>query len=165
MALNKQRELFANEYFIDLNATQAAIRAGYSEKTAYSQGQRLLKNVEVQEYLEKLMDEKKQQLIMKQDEVLERLTRIGRREEMEYQVVTLKTKESKWVNIGTEENPSMKKQSVDTEEEKIVPIPAKLSDTNKALELLGKRYAMWTDKKEIDLTEQVVFVGEDELED
>ena len=39
---------FVDEYMIDFNATQAAIRAGYSEKTAYSQGQRLLKNVEVQ---------------------------------------------------------------------------------------------------------------------
>ena len=39
---------FVDEYLVDLNATQAAIRAGYSEKTAYSIGQRLLKNVEVQ---------------------------------------------------------------------------------------------------------------------
>jgi phage terminase small subunit len=38
---------FVEEYLVDLNATQAAIRAGYSERTAYSQGQRLLKNVEI----------------------------------------------------------------------------------------------------------------------
>jgi phage terminase small subunit len=42
----KQR-LFVKEYLVDLNATRAATAAGYSEKTAYSQGQRLLKNVEV----------------------------------------------------------------------------------------------------------------------
>ncbi len=46
--LTPLQERFCQEYVIDLNATQAAIRAGYSKKTAYSQGQRLLKNVEVQ---------------------------------------------------------------------------------------------------------------------
>lgn len=49
MALTDKQKRFVDEYLIDLNATQAAVRAGYSEKTAYSQGQRLLKNVEVAE--------------------------------------------------------------------------------------------------------------------
>ncbi|CAM3778168.1 terminase small subunit [Litorimonas haliclonae] len=49
--LTPKQKLFVAEYLIDLNATQAAIRAGYSEKTAYSQGQRLLKNVEIQNSL------------------------------------------------------------------------------------------------------------------
>lgn len=47
MALTAKHERFVGEYLIDLNATQAAIRAGYSERTAYSSGQRLLKSVEV----------------------------------------------------------------------------------------------------------------------
>lgn len=47
MALGEKRGRFVEEYLHDLNATQAAIRAGYSQKTAYSQGQRLLKDVEV----------------------------------------------------------------------------------------------------------------------
>jgi len=51
--LNDRQFLFVKEYLIDLNATQAAIRAGYSDKTAYSQGQRLLKNVEIQEEIQK----------------------------------------------------------------------------------------------------------------
>lgn len=45
--MTPKQEQFVREYLIDANATQAAIRCGYSEKTAYSQGQRLLKNVEV----------------------------------------------------------------------------------------------------------------------
>ena len=49
---------FVREYLIDLNATQAAIRAGYSEATAYSQGQRLLKNVEVQRAVEEATTER-----------------------------------------------------------------------------------------------------------
>lgn len=46
--MNDKQRRFAQEYLIDLNATQAAIRAGYSAKTASSQGERLLRNVEVQ---------------------------------------------------------------------------------------------------------------------
>ena len=45
--LTAKQSRFASEYAIDLNATQSAIRAGYSQKTAYSQGQRLLKKVDV----------------------------------------------------------------------------------------------------------------------
>lgn len=51
MALTDKQQRFVAEYLVDLNATQAAIRAGYSERTAYSQGQRLLKNVEVAKVL------------------------------------------------------------------------------------------------------------------
>lgn len=47
--LNDKQLRFAQEYTVDLNATQAAIRAGYSAKTAYSQGQRLLKKDEIQD--------------------------------------------------------------------------------------------------------------------
>jgi len=47
--MNARRQRFVQEYLVDLNATQAAKRAGYSAKTAYSQGQRLLKFVEVRE--------------------------------------------------------------------------------------------------------------------
>jgi hypothetical protein len=49
--LTPKQRAFVLEYLKDRNATQAAIRAGYSEDTAYSQGQRLLKNVEVAEFL------------------------------------------------------------------------------------------------------------------
>jgi phage terminase small subunit len=48
MTLTAKQQRFVSEYLIDLNATQAAIRAGYSPETAYSQGARLLKNVEVE---------------------------------------------------------------------------------------------------------------------
>lgn len=51
MALNERQQRFVEEYLIDLNATQAAIRAGYSAKTAKQQGQRLLTNVDVSEAL------------------------------------------------------------------------------------------------------------------
>ena len=52
--LSDKQELFCREYLKDFNATQAAIRAGYSEDTASQQGSRLLSNVKVSERLEKL---------------------------------------------------------------------------------------------------------------
>lgn len=52
--LTAKQEKFCYEYVIDLNATQAALRAGYSEKTAYSSGSRLLKNVEIQKFIQTL---------------------------------------------------------------------------------------------------------------
>lgn len=54
--LNDKQKAFANEYLVDKNCTQACIRAGYSKKTAYSQGQRLLKNVEIRALIDKKLD-------------------------------------------------------------------------------------------------------------
>ena len=51
--LNDKQKRFVDEYLVDLNATAAAKRAGYSEKTAYSMGQRLLKKVEIQAAIQK----------------------------------------------------------------------------------------------------------------
>ncbi|MBC1231503.1 terminase small subunit [Listeria booriae] len=61
MSLTDKQSKFVDEYLVDLNATQAAIRAGYSERTAGSQGQRLLKNVEIQNAIaerQKILSEK-----------------------------------------------------------------------------------------------------------
>ena len=70
MSLTPKQERFVAEYLIDLNATQAAIRAGYSEKTAYSQGQRLLKNVEVAAAIQKALAERSERTKITQDYVL-----------------------------------------------------------------------------------------------
>lgn len=77
MALNAKQERFVAEYLIDLNATQAAIRAGYSEKTAYSTGQRLLKHVEVQAALQEAQAKRSERTEVTQDRVLQELARIG----------------------------------------------------------------------------------------
>ena len=61
--MTHRQELFIQEYLVSLNATQAAIKAGYSPKTAYSIGQRLLKNVEVLQAINKVMNERKSTLI------------------------------------------------------------------------------------------------------
>lgn len=77
MALNERQERFAQEYIIDLNATQAAIRSGYSEKTAYSIGQRLLKHVEIQERIQQAMKERATRTGITQDRVLREYARIA----------------------------------------------------------------------------------------
>jgi len=70
MAITNRQARFIAEYLVDFNATQAAIRAGYSEATAYSQGSRLLKNVEVSNAI--------RERVMSADEVLLGLTDIAR---------------------------------------------------------------------------------------
>ena len=71
--LNERQKKFGDEYLIDLNATQAAIRAGYSEKTSYALGQRLLKNVEVAAYIEKRTKARIDRTQINQDFVLTEL--------------------------------------------------------------------------------------------
>lgn len=73
MALNAKQERFVEEYLVDLNATQAAIRAGYSEKTAYSMGQRLLKHVEVAKLLAEAQAKRSERVQLDADWVLTRL--------------------------------------------------------------------------------------------
>lgn len=77
MKLTPKQERFVAEYLLDLNATQAAIRAGYSERTAYSQGQRLLKNVEVQEAIAKGQQKTADKLEVTKERIVEELAKIG----------------------------------------------------------------------------------------
>jgi phage terminase small subunit len=76
MLTDKQRT-FCEEYIIDLNATQAAIRAGYSEKTAGSIGDENLKKPEIQSYLSELMKARSERLEITSDMVLRELAKIG----------------------------------------------------------------------------------------
>lgn len=160
--LTAKQQRFCDEYLIDLNATQAAIRAGYSKKTAYSIGQENLKKPEISSYIEKRMAEKEAELIADQDEVMRYLTAVMRRELKEAVVVTLQSKTEKWVEV--EGTGKLKKQTTTEESPAVVDIPAKLSDANKAAELIGKRYGIFKDNMKIDVT-PVVIGGDDGLED
>lgn len=74
MSLNEKQKAFCEFYAACLNATEAAKKAGYSEKTAYSIGQRLLKHVETQKYIQQLATRSKTDRIATIDEVLQYLT-------------------------------------------------------------------------------------------
>ncbi len=143
--MTAKQQRFCDEYLIDLNATQAAIRAGYSKKTANEQGSRLLTNVSVKEYIDKRMAEKEKSLIADQDEVLRYLTAVLRGESESEEIVI--------ENIGdfTSEARTMKKAP--SEKDKL-----------RAAELLGKRYSLFKDNVKLDVT-PVVIGGDDGLED
>jgi len=77
VSLTPKQERFVAEYLIDLNATQAAIRAGYSEKTATEQGSRLLTNVKVQEAIAKGQNKTAAKLEITKERIVEELAKIG----------------------------------------------------------------------------------------
>lgn len=74
MALTAKQQAFVNEYMKDFNATQSAIRAGYSERTAYAIGHENLKKPEISDEIQRRVDEK----AMSADEVLIRLAEQAR---------------------------------------------------------------------------------------
>ncbi|VTP12686.1 Terminase small subunit [Phytobacter ursingii] len=76
MALTDKQEMFCREYLIDLNATQAAIRAGYSEKTANEQGAQNLAKVSIRERISELKAQRNDRIDIDADYVLRRLTEI-----------------------------------------------------------------------------------------
>lgn len=159
--LTAKQKRFCDEYLIDLNATQAAIRAGYSEKTARQIGTENLSKPSVREYIDQRMAEKEAALVADQNEVMKYLSAVMRREKTEHIVVTLKEKKSTYV---PDETGTMRKQTIETEVPEIVEIPAQLRDANKAAELLGRAYGIYNEKVSLDV-KPVVIAGGDDLED
>lgn len=140
--LTAKQQRFCDEYLIDLNATQAAIRTGYSEKTAYSQGQRLLKHVEVKNYINEQLEKIRSARTADAQEVMEYLSAVMRGEHTE-QVLML---------VG---------DGVQT----VTDIDVSAKDRLKAAELLGKAHMLFTDKvqQEIDMDLNItVDYGDDE---
>ena len=128
--LTAKQQRFCDEYLIDLNATQAAIRAGYSEKTAGVIGNENLQKPYLKEYIEKRMKEKEAALIADQDEVLKYLTAVLRGETK----ASVLARDMVGADQVIEKHPDEKERL-------------------KAAELLGKRYSLFTDKvqQEVDL--------------
>lgn len=127
----KQRR-FCDEYLIDLNATQAAIRAGYSEKNARNIASENLAKPNIKAYIDERMAEKESQLIATQDEVLKYLTSVLRGESQSTEIVVEGTGD------GCSEARTLKKEPSE-------------KDRLRAAELLGKRYGLYTDKIETDV--------------
>lgn len=155
--LTPKQQRFADEYLVSLNATQAAIRAGYSQKTAEVIASENLTKPNISAYIEKCLQEKSDKLVARSDEVLETLTRVSRREELESVVVVVRTRKSYYDENG-------KKIIEETETPTIVEIPTKVSDAIRASELLGKYHKLFSDKASIDVALPVFIYGADELE-
>lgn len=77
MKLTPKQQAFINEYLIDLNATQAAIRAGYSKKTAYRTGCDNLKKAHIKAEIERRMKEREERAIITADEVIKGIKEIA----------------------------------------------------------------------------------------
>ncbi|MGL4875166.1 MAG: terminase small subunit [Clostridium sp.] len=146
MKLTPKQRAFADYYIETGNAYQSAKKAGYSEN--YSKGNviKLLENVSVKSYIDEQMQILEDKRIAKAEEVLKYLTRVIRGEETEQVVVT--------ENVGDFMS-----------EARLVDKELSAKDKIKAAELLGKRYRLFTDKIEAEVTQTVIFEGENELED
>ena len=138
--MTAKQKRFCDEYLIDLNATQAAIRAGYSEKTARAMGAENLTKPYIKDYIEGRMAEKESALIADQDEVLKYLTRVLRGESISSVLARNE--------LGGED---------------VIEKPPDEKERLKAAELLGKRYGIYTDKVAAEMV-LPVFGGEEEFE-
>lgn len=125
--MNERQRRFADFYIETLNATESAIRAGYSKRSAMQIGEQNLRKFEIKDYIAEAMNKKESERIAKQDEVLMFLTSVMRGE------VT----ESIPVGVG----PGV---------QELVSNEPAARDRIKAAELLGKRYSLFTDKLLVD---------------
>lgn len=140
--MTAKQQRFCDEYLIDLNATQAAIRAGYSPHYANTNASKLLQITTIKDFLQKRMAEKEKELIADQDEVLKYLTAVMRGQSVAEIVVVEGTGD------GCSEARAIHKAP--DEKERL-----------KAAELLGKRYGLYTDKVEADVDMSPLVLKDD----
>ncbi|RFA36302.1 terminase small subunit [Virgibacillus dokdonensis] len=125
--MTPRQQKFADEYIITGNATESAVKAGYSKKYANTNANKLLQNTTIRKYIDERLEELKSQAIADQQEVLEYLTAVLRG----------RAKGTELVGLGGGE-------------QEVKMIPPSIEAKTKAAELLGKRYALWTDKQQIE---------------
>ncbi len=140
--MNARQKRFCDAYLIDCNATQAAIRAGYSPKTAKITGAKLLTNANLKAYIEEQLEKIHNEKTADAQEVLEYLTAVMRGQHTE-QVLKL---------VG---------EGVQT----ITDIDVAAKERIKAAELIGKRYGLFKDNLDVGGAIPVVISGGDLLED
>ena len=146
--MNERQKHFADEYIISKNATQSAIKAGYSEKTAYSIGQRLLKKVEISEYIKKRTEEHFNERSMSIAEALAISASIARGEPQK--------RYSRKV---------MKSNGEETEEVVVGEYTPCIEDRQRSIDHILKVNGAYLDRKEIDVQGSVVFMNEDNIAD
>lgn len=140
--MNARQKRFCDEYLIDCNATQAAIRAGYSPKTAKNIGNENLTKPDLKAYIDEQLELLHSEKIATADEVLQYLTSIMRGEHREQTL--------KFIGEGVQ---------------KITNIDVSAKERLKAAELIGKRYGMFKDNIDVGGSIPVVISGGDDLED
>jgi phage terminase small subunit len=159
-----RQQLFIQEYVVDLNATKAAKRAGYSKKTAYSQGQRLLKNVEIQKRIQGILTKRSERLEITADMWLRELWLIGRSDLKNYLDIdpdtgAIRAKRFDEMPEGTsraleaiKENRVIKEDTDGKKSTVYDKVEFKLHSKNQALEMVGKHLGFLKDKIDGELT-------------
>ena len=147
--LTAKQKRFVEEYLIDLNATQAAIRAGYSPKTANEQGNRLLTNVSVRTRVDQAMAERSKRTGISQDRVIMELARLA----FVNPLNVINADDGSVRRDASEDDlaciQSVKVKTMDGEKGSSEEREVKLNDKIKALELLGKHLGMFKDRIEL----------------
>ncbi|MBN7576006.1 terminase small subunit [Clostridium sp. 2-1] len=161
--LTEKQKLFCDEYLIDLNVTQAAIRAGYKAKYADSQAYKLLDNTEIKDYIDKRMKDRQERTEITQDIILEELRRIALAKPTDFFEVE-DMGQYKRVNIvPTKDIPEDKIGAIASIKQGANGIEVKLHDRLKALELIGRHLGMFKDKVEITDGNSSVNVNIDDM--
>lgn len=151
--LTDKQELFCREYLIDLNATQAAIRAGYSENTASEQGARLLVNVKVQNYIQELKQQRNDRNKIDADYVLKRLVEIDQMDILDILAPSgdfLPIK--KWPRTWRTTLSGLDIAIIGSGDTEAIMKKIKWPDKTKNLELLGKHISVQAFKEKTETT-------------
>jgi len=149
---------FVDEYLVDFNATQAAIRAGYSPKTAAAAAARLLRNVNIQAEIARRQKDLQKRTEVSQDRVVKELARIAFANIADYIHVETQTRtkddgtEVTYQTVmfnETQELSADQRAALAVVKQSVNGFELKLHDKIKALELLGRHIGMFTDKLEV----------------
>jgi len=153
--LTPRQAKFVREYLIDLNATQAAIRAGYSAKTASQIGERLLRNVQIQRRLEKAMAARAARTEVDADYVLKRMVEIDAMDVLDIMDDQMAIKPvSEWPKVWRQYLSGFDLAEIaegSGDQRKIVGTLKKIKwpDKTKNLELLGRHFGLFNDKLDL----------------
>lgn len=143
--MTQKQKRFIEEYLIDLNATQAAIRAGYSPDTAQQTGSENLSKPVIRAQIDRAMAERSKRTGVNAERVLQELAKIGFAD-----VTDFVTIEGRSVKVKTtDQMPRDKLGAIAGIKEGANGIEIKLNDKEKALELIGRHLGMWNDKVEL----------------
>ena len=145
--LTPKQKCFVEEYLVDLNATQAAIRAGYSERTADVQGPRLLGNVRVRDALQEAFQKRSKRTDITADRVLQEYARIGFgdiREVVEWEAdkVTMKPSEDLTDDVAAAIGEVQQTSNGD--------LKVKLHSKVTALDAMAKHLGMFVDRHQVE---------------
>lgn len=167
MRLTAKQKRFIEEYLIDLNATQAAIRAGYSKKTAAAIGAENLEKPHIAAEIQRRMTERQKRTEVTQDRVVKELARLAFANAADFVTVEKREVDAGDGNSIAVDCATVKHTSELTADQQAAiagikqganGVELKLCDKLKALELLGRHMGMFTDKLDVQAGGNIRFV-------